>query len=263
MKPVIICAPILITLLLLFDRMPSRAQVTLWETYQSAGHQAIEDRRVADAERLLRAAAKHIETISPDDPRLANTLNDLGVLYGMQNRDIEAEPLFERALTINEKAFGRRHPSVVLALQNLSVIYASQNKFSEAHRAARESLEIGLQLFGANHPRIGSTCRTLATVYALQGKYEDAERFAEKSITIFENTLGERHPETAQSLEMMVRLMWTTHQEREAQRLEARLNAIRQSSGSESESAEDTDPQGVKNPNTLSEDDDSRAVRRE
>lgn len=242
MKPVMmILGPILIVLFLLFDRMPSRAQVTLWETYQSAGHQAIEDRRVADAERLLLAAAKHIETISPDDPRLANTLNDLGVLYGMQNRDIEAEALFKRALAINEKAFGRQHPTVVLAWQNLSVIYASQNKFSEAHRAARESLEISLQLFGAYNPRIGSICRTLATVYALQGKYEEAERFAERSIVILESTLGERHPETAQSLEMMVTLMWKTHREREARKLEARLDTIRQSSSSGSESADEAD----------------------
>lgn len=248
MKPVIILAPILIALLLLLDYMPSRAQVTLWETYQSAGHQAIEDRRVADAERLLLAAAKHIETIGPDDPRLANTLNDLGVLYGMQNRDIEAEPLFERALAINEKAFGRQHPSVVLALQNLSVIYASQNKFSEAQRAARESLEISLQLFGAYHPRIGSVCRTLATVYALQGKYEKAERFTERSIVILENTLGERHPETAQSLEMMIKLMWTTHREREAQILETRLNTIRQRSSSNSKPADEADHNDDKDP---------------
>ncbi len=241
MKSAIIFAPILIALLLLFDRLPSKAQVTLWETYQSAGHQAIEDRRVDDAEQLLLAAAKHIAIVSPDDPRLANTLNDLGVLYGMQNRDIEAEPLFQRALAINEKTFGRQHPSIVLTLQNLSVIYASQNKFSEAHSAARESLGISLQLFGIDHPRIGSTCRTLATVYALQGKYEEAESFAEKSVTILETTLGERHPETAQSLEMMARLMWTTHREHEAQQLEARLNTIRQGSRSESESAEEAD----------------------
>jgi tetratricopeptide (TPR) repeat protein len=254
MKPVILFAPItLIALLLLFDRVPSRAQVTLWETYQSAGQQAIEDRRVDDAEQLLPPAAKHIETVRPDDPRLANTLNDLGVLYGMQDPDIEAEPLFQRALAINEKAFGRQHPSIVLILQNLSVIYASQNKFPEAHSVARESLEISLQLFGAYHPRIGSICRTLATVYALQGKHEEAERFAERSFTILENTLGEHHPETAQSLEMMVRLMRTTHREGETRQLEARLNTTRQGSSFESESTEEADRNGDKNPGTLSE----------
>lgn len=244
MIPLAICTPLFAILVFLFGLPPSRAQVTLWETYQSAGHQAIHDRRIAEAERLLLAAAKHIETVSPDDPRLADTLNDLGVLYGMQDRDIEAEPLFQRALAINEQAYGRHHPSVVLTLQNLSVIYASQNKFSEAHQAAREGLEIGLQLFGIHHPRIGSTCRTLATVYALQGEYEEAERFAEKSLSILENTLGERHPETAQSLEMVVKLMWKTHRDREARQLEARLNTIRQGSSAESESADEADQHG-------------------
>jgi tetratricopeptide (TPR) repeat protein len=238
MIPLAIIAPLFVAMLLLFDHIPSGAQVTLWETYQSAGHQAIQDRRVGDAERLLLAAAKHMETISSDDPRLANTLNDLGVLYGMQNRDVEAEPLFQRALAINEKAFGRHHLSVVLALQNLSVIYASQSKFPEAHEAARDSLGISLQLLGFEHPRIGSICRTLATVYALQGEYADAESFAERSISILETTLGERHPETAQSMEMMAKITWATHREREAQDLENRLNAIREDLRSGSELAQ-------------------------
>ncbi|MBX3300622.1 MAG: tetratricopeptide repeat protein [Nitrospira sp.] len=224
---------LLIILFLLVDRMSSGAQVTLWETYQSEGHQAILEQRVADAEQLLLAAAKHIEIINPEDPRLASTLNDLGVLYSMQNRDSEAEAFFHRSLTINENIFGRHHPSIILVLQNLSVIYASQDKFFEAHQAARESLAISLQLFGPHHPRTGSTCRTIATVYELHGSYEEAEQFVERALTIFDNTLGERHPETEQSLEMMIRLMWATHRERDAQRFETRLNALRQGSDSE------------------------------
>lgn len=238
---------LLFILPLLVDDLPSWGQVTLWETYQSAGQQAIQDRRVNDAERLLLAAAKHIEIVNPEDPRLADTLNDLGVLYGMQNRDIEAEPLFQRALVINEKAYGRQHPSIVLTLQNLAVIYASQDKFSEAHVAALESLEISRRLFGTNHPRIGSSCRTLAIVYALQGDAQTAERFAERSIVIFEQTLGERHPETIASLEMMARLMWTAHRDQEAEKLETRLNSIRQSPTSGSELTHDADPHGGRN----------------
>jgi tetratricopeptide (TPR) repeat protein len=231
--------PVLIIIILVYDRLPGVAQVTLWETYQAAGHQAIEEQRVADAERLLLAAAKHIEAINPDDPRLANTLNDLGVLYGMQNRDVEAEPLFERALVIHEQTFGRQHPFVILTLQNLSLIYASQEKYLDAHRVARESLEISLQLFGLSHPRTGSTCRTLATIYELQGYYEAAEQFTERSLAIFEETVGEVHPETTQSLETMIRLLWMTHREHEAQQFEARLNRIRYGSHSEANGMRD------------------------
>ncbi|HKU51160.1 MAG TPA: hypothetical protein VJQ25_01740, partial [Nitrospira sp.] len=72
--------------------------------------------------------------------------------------------------------------------------------------------------------------------------------FAERSIVILENTLGERHPETAQSLEMMIKLMWTTHREREAQILEARLHTIRQRPSSNSESADEVDHNDDKDP---------------
>lgn len=235
--------PLLVILILVYQSLPGGAQPTLWETYQSAGHQAIEEHRVADAERLLLAAAHHIEAINPDDPRLANTLNDLGVLYGMQNRDVEAEPIFERALMIHEHTFGRSHPFVILTLQNLSVIYASQEKFIEAHRVARESLELSLQLFGSSHPRTGSACRTLATVYELQGHYEAAEQFTERSLAIFEQALGNLHPETTQSLEAMIRLLGRTHRAHEAQQFEARLNTIRQGSHS---GTDDVDRRGDK-----------------
>jgi hypothetical protein len=77
-----------------------------------------------------------------------------------------------------------------------------------------------------------------------RGRYEEAESFAERSIIIFENTLGERHPETTQSMEMMVRLMRTTHREREAQNLQARLNTIREDPSADSESSDATDQHG-------------------
>lgn len=219
---------LLIMLVLLFDRIPGKAQATSsWELYQSAAHQAIADTRLSDAEELLLAAAKQIESRNPEDPRLASTLNDLAVLYGMQNRDMEAESLFHRALAINEKAFGHQHLAVILTLQNLGVIYAAQDKFLEAHHVARESLAISLELYGAGHPRTGSTCRTLAIVYELEGAYDEAEQFAEHSVTIFEYTVGESHPETLESLEVLTRLMWMTHRESEAQQLEARLNTLR------------------------------------
>ena len=234
-KPTSLVVIVLILLFLLFDQLPEKAQATSWETYQSAGHQAIAEGRVSDAEELLLAAAIQIESMNPDDPRLASTLNDLAVLYGMQNRDMEAESLFHRSLAINEKAFGRQHLAIILTLQNLGVIYAVQDKFLEAHQAARESLAISLELFGAGHPRTGSTCRTLALVYELQGSYEEAEQFAEHSVTIFEHTVGKGHPETLESLEILTRLMWITHRENEALQLETRLNTFRQRSHSDSE----------------------------
>ena len=46
------------------------------------------------------------KALGPDHPNVAIDLNNLGVLYDAQGKYSEAEPLFKRALAIDEKALG-------------------------------------------------------------------------------------------------------------------------------------------------------------
>jgi hypothetical protein len=46
------------------------------------------------------------------------TLNNLAVLYKAMDRHAEAEPLYQRALTVFEHALGPTHPKVVTCRQN-------------------------------------------------------------------------------------------------------------------------------------------------
>jgi len=48
------------------------------------------------------------KTLEPDHPQLARTLSDLGYVYYILGRYMEAEPLYRRALAILEKA-GKTH----------------------------------------------------------------------------------------------------------------------------------------------------------
>jgi tetratricopeptide (TPR) repeat protein len=68
-------------------------------------------------------------------------LNNLGDLYNDQGQYAQAEPLFERALTINEKALGPDHPDVATSLENLAALYRVTKRDKEAEtlekRAAR------------------------------------------------------------------------------------------------------------------------------
>ena len=56
---------------------------------------------------------KEAEGFGPQDPRLPVSLSYLGVVYRLQGRYAEAEPLLKRALAMLEKALGREHPKVV------------------------------------------------------------------------------------------------------------------------------------------------------
>ena len=57
-----------------------------------------------------------------DPPNTANSLNNLAVLYNNQGRYAQAEPLYQRALAIREKALGPDHPSTVSTKVNYTLL---------------------------------------------------------------------------------------------------------------------------------------------
>jgi CHAT domain-containing protein len=82
------------------------------------------------------------KALGSDHPQLAQTLNNLAVVYADQGRDAEAIPLFERALAIYEKALGSDHTSVARANRNLADVYASQERFGDAMNLSRRAIAI-------------------------------------------------------------------------------------------------------------------------
>ena len=59
-------------------------------------------------------------------------LNNLASLYDNQGRYVEAEPLYKRSLTIDEKALGPEHTSVARALNNLANLYRAMDRSNDA-----------------------------------------------------------------------------------------------------------------------------------
>ena len=81
------------------------------------------------AEKLLReAAALQQQTLGPQHPDLANTLNNLGVVCEMANNPIDAEHYFRRAHTIATAALSPDHPFVVTSSQNLHDFCAARGR---------------------------------------------------------------------------------------------------------------------------------------
>ena len=76
------------------------AQETAWEKYNRAGIEAARRGNYAEAEKQWSAALQEAEKFGPEDPRLAQSLGNLGVVYRFQGKYAEAEPLSKRALSI-------------------------------------------------------------------------------------------------------------------------------------------------------------------
>ena len=91
-----------------------------WESYSRAGNAAYEQGNYVEAEKQWAAALTMVEGLEPKDPRFATFLNNFAALYYSQGKYAEAEPLYQRALVIWEKALGSDHPEVGTSLNNLA-----------------------------------------------------------------------------------------------------------------------------------------------
>ena len=83
----------------------------------------------ASAEDLLReAAGLQEQTLGPNHPDLANTLNNLGVVCERTDNPIDAEHYFRRAYTIATATLAPNHPFVATSRKNLHDFCAARGR---------------------------------------------------------------------------------------------------------------------------------------
>lgn len=63
---------------------------------------------------------------------VATSLNNLAALYYFKDDYPRAEPLYQRALTIQEKALGANHPDLAASLNNLARLYQTKGDAAQA-----------------------------------------------------------------------------------------------------------------------------------
>ena len=72
----------------------------------------------------------------------------LGVLFDVKAIYARAEPLYRRALAIDEASLGKDHPAVARDLNNLAVLLGDTNRLSETEPLYRRALAINEASFG-------------------------------------------------------------------------------------------------------------------
>ncbi|UBF25366.1 tetratricopeptide repeat protein [Kovacikia minuta CCNUW1] len=138
--------------------------------------------------------------------KLATSLNELALLYQSQGRYGDAEPLFLRALEIDEQQLGVNHPTVAIHLNNLANLYKSQGRYGDAEPLFLRALEISEQQLGPNHSDVAIDLNNLANLYQSQGRYGKAETLFLRALEIDEQHLGANHPAVAIDLNNLANL---------------------------------------------------------
>src|SRR6266581_1809756 len=151
-----------------------------------------------DAERYYRQALDITQAFyGPNHYKTAAGLTVLGraLRFEPQGND-EAARLFERALVIRERVFGKVHPQVASTLNEMGGVALARDRFAEAEVLARRVLAIYRTVYGGKHAFTGVGVSNLASVYVAQQQYARAEPLYREAIEIFTESQGAEHLNT-------------------------------------------------------------------
>ncbi|MFO7561526.1 MAG: serine/threonine-protein kinase [Enhygromyxa sp.] len=111
------------------------------------------------------------EFYGPDNPRVADGLNNLGVTVYMQYRKDEAVAAYREALAILERVQGPDHPSVATMHNNIGVVSTDRQLYSEALTHYLRAVEIRTRVFPRGHELVIQSLINLANVYLFSGDH--------------------------------------------------------------------------------------------
>ncbi len=119
----------------------------------SLGNCVYQEGHAPEAKELyLRAKAITDKIRGPEDPRHANLYSNLAMLQGLEPEEQErALSYLERALRIQEAAFGPHNPNLGPSLINLASFHASRGEYEEAAALAERCLAIQESFFESDH----------------------------------------------------------------------------------------------------------------
>ena len=169
----------------------------------------------------LRAHALSVlQTVTASGPIVQKTsrlLNQLALYLVARAEHSEAEPLYRRALAIDEQAYGPGHPRVAIDLNNLAQLLKATNRLNEAEPPMRRALAIDEQAYGPGHPRVAIDLNNLAQLLQATNRLNEAEPPMRRALAIDEKAYGPDHPDVATGLNNLAALLKATNRLNEAE----------------------------------------------
>ena len=104
----------------------------------------------------------------------------------------QVEWSYQRALAVDEKTLGPKHPDVARDLNSLATLYAAAGRYLEAEQLMRRALAIDGQRFGQTHAKVAGDLFGLAELYSKMGRSADAEPLYKRAREISAN-LGSKY----------------------------------------------------------------------
>jgi serine/threonine-protein kinase len=173
----------------------------------------------AEAETLLRESlAIRERLLGSEHPLVVTSMIYLGNhLQSYSNRPVEAESVYNRALTILRKQPSAGLRPLATVLTSLSSLYDKRGDYARSETFAREALDVQRRLLGVDHPLITEYMALVARPLAGQGRNEEAEAMLRDAVAVIERTLGPDHPRVAELLTPLADVRLAMGRRREAE----------------------------------------------
>jgi tetratricopeptide (TPR) repeat protein len=139
---------------------------------------------------LEKALAIRQKSLGADNALVADTMNNLAMVYAVTDRQTEAEQLLHWAMVIRDEKFGANSPQVAEVTNNLGNLYLKEAKYTLAKRNFEKALNMAISTLGDKHPIVPCVMDGLADTYKALGRNADADKFAQSATKLKEEAFG-------------------------------------------------------------------------
>lgn len=156
------------------------------------------------------AAADHCERLKVEEKNVAWLLNQAGVHSETRADYTRAKSLYERALAIDEAAYGPDDPRLAIRLNKLGGVLESLGDYTGAKSHFERALAMDEAAYGPDDPAVARDLNNLGELFRRLGEYKRAKALDERALAILERAHGEEHPHvatTANNLGLVLRAL--------------------------------------------------------
>ena len=130
-------------------------------------------------------------------PHVVAWFNEMGAIRRILADFAGAKAAFQRALKIDEAAYGPDHPEVATDVSNLGGVLHDLGDLAEAKAAYERALRIAEKAYGHEHPNVGVALSNLGNVLGNIGDLAGAKAACKRALRIAEKAYGLEHPNVA------------------------------------------------------------------
>jgi len=178
----------------------SAAEQRSWSTFFAEGEKDLSMERLPEAEESFRKALKEVQLIPHQTEDEVKCLNRLADTLALRSNPVEAQTLYQRALNLLEKRYGKESPKVVPALFALGSMCESEGDPTTAMALYHRALHINEKNYGPYSPAVANSLHQLGRASYGAGHEDQAEKHYKAAMSILMQQPGLTASKQMQSL---------------------------------------------------------------